>query len=185
MAEQIRITDVRIGAPRASRSAPGEQRLDLAMEVRNDSKKTMHVIASLRALDYDPDTRTLFVGLSEPELKEGLRPSNFVMPHTTVIRPGKSATLEVSVPLVIRKIVPSNQLGIGVETLDISDVQNVKSEIAYAPEPFYPRRSESAETMSRELRSWGEKVQKTIEVSVKGETPRRPKRPRKSQKEEE
>jgi hypothetical protein len=183
MAEQLEILDVRVGSPRASLSAPSKQRLDLTIDVRNNSKTTLHAITSVRSLDYDAATQTLFVGLSEPELAPGARPSTFIAPHTTTIAPKKTETISVSVPAVINKLIPSGgQLGMGVESVDVSGVQTVKFEVAYGPTPFYPKSADSPANMSQELRSWGKKAQKTLVRSAGADTkPGKP--PRKSREE--
>jgi hypothetical protein len=182
MAEQLEIVDIRIGTPRPSQFTATEQRLDLAIDVRNNSKNTLHAISSVRALNYDPATQTLYVGLSEPELGPEIKPSNFIMPHTITLPPGETTTLNVSVPLVIRKIVPSTQLGLGTETLDVSGLRNVQAEISFAPTPFYPKPDDAPESISRELRSWGEKTQKKLSRSPSPETPRPAEGPRRSRK---
>ena len=183
MAEQLEIVDVRVGAPRAARFAPSQQHLDVAIEVRNNSRNTLHAIASVRSLDYDSATQTLFVGLSEPEPKPEFRPSNFIAPHTKAIPPKQSETIEVSVPSVIHKLLPSGKLGMGVETLDVSGVHNVRCEVSFDTTPFYPKQADSPEAMSRALRSWGQRTEKTMERTAGGETSDSTKRPRKSRRE--
>ena len=166
MAEQLEILDVRIGAPRAAKFTATQQRLDVAIEVRNNSKSTLHVISSVRSLDFDPATQTLSVGLSEPEPQREIKPLQFLEPHTVTVAPRQTATLEVSVPLVIRKVVPSSKMGLGLENLDVSGVQNVKCQIAFSSKPFYPKSADSAEHMFRELRAWGTKTEKTLPRTV-------------------
>lgn len=162
MAEQLQVLDVRIGAPRESSFTATQQRLDIAIDLRNTSKSSLHIISSVRSLDYDPATRTLFVGLCEPPGQTDVTPHQFVMPHTSVIQPKQAATIKVSVPQVIRKVVPANQLGLAVEELDVAGVEHVRVEVAYSRTPFYPKPSEPAARLFQELRSWGSRVTTTM-----------------------
>ena len=180
MAEQLEIMDVRVGAPRASRSNPNQQRLDVAIDVRNNSNSTLHAITSVRSLDYDPSTQTLYVGLSEPEPQPGFKPSNFVAPHTKAVAPRETETIEVSVPTLINKVIPSSGLSLNVEKLDLTGVRNVTCEVAFATTPFYPKKSDAPEVMSRQLHTWGQRSRKTVGPSGEGESGKRKRHPKKS-----
>jgi hypothetical protein len=163
MAEQLEIVDVQIGAPRAAEQfAAGEQRVDVSIKVRNRSKKTVHAVSSVRGLSYDPDTRTLFVGLREVELPPEIRPSNFVRPRMTAVAPGRSETLKVSVPLVIHELVPSGGLGMGVKDLDISGMESVRCEVGFSDTPFYPKLTDPPAEMRRQFRSSTQSVERTL-----------------------
>jgi len=125
MAENLEILDVRIGAPRPS-TVTNHQRLDISIDVMNNSKNALHLISSVRTLDYDPASRTLMIGLTEPEPQPGTRISNFIKPHTITIPAKSTQTIEVSVPALIHKIVPSTGLGTKVEDLDVTGVQHAR-----------------------------------------------------------
>jgi len=168
MPDQLEILDVRLGTPRPSTFNADQQSVDVAIDVRSHSNQTLHLISSIRALDYDPITHTLSVGLSESELPAHIKLHQFIAPHTVPVAPKETATIQVSVPLVIRKVIPSSRLSLGVEEVDISGVQKVKCEVAYSPTPFYPKPTNPPEKVRRALRSWGSRTETVLPRSLGG-----------------
>jgi len=124
------------------------------------------VISSLRTLDYDATTRTLLLGLSEPEPSPEMVPIHILPPSQMAIPPQETAVVTVTVPMVIKRARPSGTLGLRVETLDISGLQHVHCRVSYGETPHYPDPSASARERMRQLRSWGRVTEKILDAQI-------------------
>ncbi len=166
MPDDLIIEDVKISPPRLEEPdrerGERQQWVDIAITVRNTSTKTTYyAISSLRQLRYDKASKVLELGLSEPDLLPGeLR--RFA-PSQMAVEPNKTAVIQLSVPMIIHNLVPSEGLGMKAEAIDISDVKQVKCEIACHKTPFYPKPGSSSQEMVKQLRAWGKIVEKKFD----------------------
>jgi len=190
--EDLEIVDVQVSPPRLTEPdiERGERQewVDIAINVRNRSaEKTLYTISSLRTLDYDPDTQTLLLGLSEPEPDPGFPQFHTFLPELASVPPGESEALQVSVPLIINRItsvsesgvsgLESELSGLNTEVIDISGLQRVSCTISYDETLFRP--VTDGAPVEQQLHSWGKIVEKTIERALgpkKGEHPRKRRR---------
>ena len=187
MPDALEVEDVQISSPRLGHpnSESGEQELffDIAIPVRNSSQETLHVISELRSLGYDPDTNTLSLGLSEPELDPEVNLDSLSAPALTAVPPDDSVILRVSVPLVIRRLTRE----LDVEETDISNLERVDCRVGYGDVAFDPDIEQAAERppgnqLRQQLQAWQTIAEKTQEPT-KGKAPRRRRRSRRPETE--
>ena len=171
MPDELEILDVQKSLPRTTEfsgleGVSQQKWVDLAVTIRNGSaRKTRHVMSSLSTLNYDPATRTLFLGLSEPERTAGRFLFHKFSPGTKAVLPGEVITIRVAVPLEIKRILPPAGLKFQCEVLDISDMEQVQLTIAYGETAFRPVPSDKPEQRTKRLRAWGQTIVKTVAVS--------------------
>src|SRR5215211_6511304 len=171
MAEELEIRDVQISPPRLLEPdiERGEQQpvVDISVEVRNRSAdKTLHAISSLRTLSYDSATKTLSLGFREPEPNSDFPLPHILPPQVTSIPPGETRALEVTVPVVIKEIQPSDQWALNVSTYNISELEHVTCTVSYNETPFETRSTESGVEMVKRLQEWGQAVEGTFERTL-------------------
>lgn len=153
--------------------------IDLALTVVNSSKEAeYHAVASIRRMGYDAATATLSLELDEREVETAGAHAliwHFVVPKFVLIPPGETTVIQMSVPEVINWItVPAaTETGVAVESVDISDLQHVQCTLAYADRPFDPDPKAPPEAMLRELSSWGQTIEATLQVTREGPPKRR------------
>ncbi|MDQ3936580.1 MAG: hypothetical protein M3340_18315 [Actinomycetota bacterium] len=137
--------------------ATGEpiERVSVRIDARNTSPDTtLHAISEARRIQFDEATGTLFLGLSDPPPEETPEIFHQFAPAQTPVLPNETATLEVSVPRVIRllRVGEGEGLsGIAYDEVDMSQVRRVECEVAYADTPFRRAPDQSAREMNREL----------------------------------
>lgn len=167
MADDIDIIDTVLSGPRYT--PPGGQQAwyDIDLTLRNNTGQTQYVVAEPRGIAYDAATHTLNLRLSDsqsiaPELERAQ-----MMPHTPkqiAISPGSTEQIRVSVPGVIRRMLPPTGLSLPFESIDISGVEHVSCTIAYNTSPLVPVPSESATEKLRRHGAWGKRVTRTATV---------------------
>ena len=172
MAAGLEVTDVQISEPRLLDPdvERGEQPsvVDISVVVRNlTTEKTLHAISDLRFLRYDPPTKTLFVSLRVPEPDPEIPTIHTFPPEVTPILPGETKALEVTVPVVIKDIQPSDQLAPNIVTHDISELEHVTSRVSYDETPFNATPTETGvEMVERIMQEWGETVEETFDRTL-------------------
>jgi hypothetical protein len=117
--------------------------LELRVRIRNSAKRTMHVCSSVRAVRYDPATKTLEVQLSDRGLQELSMNGTFSLPTFQSVDPEDEIQMTVSVPRTIARFVPgTNEIAPVIEELPAHEAETIDVEIAYSGTPFYrdPRR---------------------------------------------
>jgi hypothetical protein len=162
MAPNLMIKDIKLMPPRLDEEnkETGERHkwVDIEITVTNPSDKNLYAISSLRSLNYDPATKTLRLGLSEPEPIPHIK--HRLSPALATIKQNQTVVLHLSIPLIIRHLRPSSGLGMEVETLDISHVERVICDISFHTAPFYPKPKATSEELMRDLRVWGKPLKK-------------------------
>lgn len=161
-------TEIRRPPPAAkAETAYGvQERLHLSVQVDNPTDKPLHVWSSRRAYDYDAATHVLSIYLTEhtPPLPPGIRMiSDHPRTPTLVLVNAKSrGTLDVPVPLTIRRRVPGEGLGMHFVEEPIGQIDKVDLHIQYATEPLQDRPKEDPTEHHKRLQAHGQVVQATI-----------------------
>ena len=155
--------------------------LRLSVDVQNPTDKPLHVWATRRAYEYDPETHVLTVYLTDnvPEPPPGIEiVSNHPRtPHTVEVAPGGSATVQVQVPSVIRRRVPGEGLGMHFVEERITDVERVELHVQASTEPVTYSPGEKPAEHRQRMKAQGQVVRTTVtptEKKAKGE-PYKPK----------
>ena len=135
-----------------------KKEMSLLVRLHNPGPRTLHAYASIRALRYDPATKTLEVQLSDRGLREPGLSGNFPLPKFTSIDPNGEATLELTVPRTIARLKPGHgQIAPIVEEFPAHEAENVTIEVAYAGTPFYrDPRAKIAKTPRKMMQDWAE-----------------------------
>jgi hypothetical protein len=138
------------------------KQLTLRLRIQNPGDRTLHACASVRALRYDPATRTLEVQLSDRGLRDTGPRSTFLQPKFTSVDPNSETTLELSLPRTIARLKPGhNQIAPTVEELPAHEAQHINVEIAYSGTPFYrDPRPKTGKSPRQMMVDWAEGVAK-------------------------
>lgn len=116
----------------------GAKNLTVRLKLINKSTRTLHTYASVRALRYEPATRTLKVQLSDRGLRELGQHGTFIQPEFTSVDPNGETTIELLLPRKIARLKPEqNEIAPTVEELPAHEAQTLEIELAYAGTPFY------------------------------------------------
>jgi hypothetical protein len=176
----IEITSVTLKAPVAAAERGGSDRMPVEVEVRNTtSTKSYHVWSSLRAFDYDAESRTLRLALADEPVE---RPVEIISehprtPHQIVVEPGATATISVPVPTVIKRLPDQRRgLGAGLAQEPLGEIDQVDVTVAYADTPYQPRSALSPREIREQLIAWGNRAHAQMKPSTEQSTRRR--RPR-------
>lgn len=129
----------------------------VAVELRNDSDRTLHAIREARRVNYDPVGKVLDVGVVAGDPQAGA--GSFVLPSFTSIDPHSSTTIEVSLPRSLTRLSGATPDGAPViERVPIHEATAVTVEVAWSDTPFYadPRVAQKGadRPMSEQLRNW-------------------------------
>ena len=161
-------TETAFGPP-AQRREP----LQLSVEIQNPTDSPLYVWASRRAYDYDATTHTLTLYLTEhtPPLPPGIEMiSNHPRtPEQMEVGARSSATMDISVPAVMRRRVPGEGLGMSFVEEPIDQIDQVNFHIQYANEPIRPVAEESPSEHRERLRAHGTVMQAKIKPTEQKE----------------
>jgi len=126
--------------------APVDTRLQVVVRLQNKAARALHYVADVRAMRYDPTTRTLTLALSD-EGREVIPGLAGKLPLFRHVDPGSEAEIHLSVPDRIVKLsrsagsagaAGSAESGeLSFETQQLSDVREVVVEVAWADVPYY------------------------------------------------
>lgn len=116
---------------------PAEKQIELVVRLSNKATRALHYIADVRATRYDPNTKTLTLSLSD-EGRQVIPGAISKLPVFRYIDPGSEAEIRLSVPdrvIKLSRTAPPGELAF--KTHQLSDVQEVIVEVAWADVPFY------------------------------------------------
>ena len=116
---------------------PADGNIELVVRLSNSATRALHYIADVRATKYDPATKTLTLSLSD-EGRQVIPGAIGKLPVFRFIDPQSDADIRLRVPNRIIKLsrtVPPGELAF--ETHQLSDVQEVVVDIAWADVPYY------------------------------------------------
>ena len=151
----------------------------VGVEVDNPNDTPLHVWASRRHYDYDPDAKVLTLWLTEhvPPLPPGIRmiSDHPRTPAQVEVGARGRAIIDVPVPHVIRRRVPgSGGLGMSMSEERIGQINRVDLHVQYADEPMpMPNGMDAAQHRQR-LLDHGDVVHESVTPSAaSGAAPRR------------
>lgn len=147
------------------------------LEVENDSDTTLHFIAVVRQVLYDPATKELTVRLSDSALAElPIQPPFEVPPQIAAVDPHDRREIVVKLPRFVTRVEP----GPRIVQIPAHEAQTVNIEVGWSDKAFYrdPREKRGGGSMRSQLKNWERGVAKiqTREVQKK-EKPVDPKKP--------
>jgi len=123
--------------------APVDTRLQVIVRLHNKASRALHYVADVRAMRYDPTTRTLTLALSD-EGREVIPGLAGKLPLFRHVDPGSEAEIHLSVPDKIVKLsrsagsAGSAESGeLAFETQQLADIREVVVEVAWADVPYY------------------------------------------------
>jgi hypothetical protein len=135
------MTDDNIKPDALSASLQTMERLDNDIEfvvrLSNSATRALHYISDVRATKYDPATKTLTLSLSD-EGREVIPSTIGKLPVFRYIDPGSDAEIRLRVPNKVIKLSRTAPPGkLAFETHQLSDVEEVVIEVAWADVPYY------------------------------------------------
>lgn len=116
---------------------PVDQEIELVVRLSNKADRALHYISDVRVTKYDPATRTLLLCLSD-EGREVLPGAISKLPEFRIVDPESDAEISFRVPNRVVKLsrnAPPGELAF--ETHQLSDMEEVVVEIAWAEVPYY------------------------------------------------
>jgi hypothetical protein len=141
--EPLKITNASVRPPMAAEAARAAGLLaghrHLAVQVENPNPFPMHVWASRRHYDYDSATHVLSIWMTDnvPEPPPGIQmvSDHPRTPEQVEVAPNGSATIQVTIPDVIRKRRPGTGLGMSFTEQPIGRIDHVELHVQYGEEP--------------------------------------------------
>jgi hypothetical protein len=112
--------------------------LEVVVDVGNDTDRSLHYIAEVRAIDYDPDTRRLRLRLSDRG-RQLVIEAAMVEPTFRTVEPHGAASLILSLPPTIVRFAPQAEPSPEprFEEHRIADATEVEVEIGWSRTPYY------------------------------------------------
>ncbi|MGH8601554.1 MAG: hypothetical protein ACREXR_01855 [Gammaproteobacteria bacterium] len=114
-----------------------DKQVEFVVRLSNTATRALHYIADVRATRYDSDTKTLTLSLSD-EGRQVIPGTINKLPVFRYIDPESEAEIRLRVPdrvVKLSRTAPPGELAF--ETYQLSDMQGVVIEIAWADVPFY------------------------------------------------
>jgi hypothetical protein len=170
MPDELEITDIQISPPWVD-TIPEPERdehsswIDIVVSVSNRTDDNLYVNASLRSLTYDQIARTLNLNLYEREPPTEYRPLRFREPNQITLEPHQSSAIKITVPLVMRQIIPGDDK-IRFEQIDLANLEQVAIAISYDRTPFFPTATKSVPDQMRDLNAWGKMTRKLVKTQI-------------------
>lgn len=106
-----------------------DQYIDISIHMKNDSDANITIVSQPRRVSFDLATETLFLDLSDADAPANLMHNTY--PHTSVIGDGASATVQISLPVLLPRFAATIPGVPSVQTTDISKPQSVRCRIAF------------------------------------------------------
>lgn len=124
-----------------------DDRVRLRVRLTNRADRPLHVIAGVRALDFDPDAARLTVRLHDEGRRVVPGAAN-VTPKTQFVDPDATADITVDLPAEITKLAPppeDDPTKVVFVKHRIADATTVDVELGWADVPYYedPRPTDS------------------------------------------
>ncbi len=111
--------------------------IELVVRLSNTATRALHYIADVRTIKYDPDTKTLTVSLSDEGRKVILSTID-KLPEFRYIDPESDAEIRLRMPNKLIKLSRTASPGdLAFETHQLSDVEEVVIDVAWADVPYY------------------------------------------------
>ena len=151
-------------APTASVTSMDERddAFEMTVRVQNPLDRAIHYIADVRAITFDPATRTVRVRLSEQGLE--MPPGGMmVLPRIRRVDPQSEAAMNVRLPKTIVKLAATQTPGTEVtfEEHAIADAEEIALDIGWSETPFYADPRESSQLRSP-VSTWEQATIRTV-----------------------
>lgn len=150
-----------------------EDRVELAVRLRNPLDRAIHCIADVRGVIFEPATRRLRVQLSDQgrEIPPG---GVLMLPRTRTIDPHSEAVMKVRLPKTIVKLAsaPSPTGEVVFEEHAIADAVEIELDIGWSDTPFYPDPREKSRA-TPPVAAWEKQSLRTIFIPPKQDQKRR------------
>jgi hypothetical protein len=115
------------------------QQLNVRMEIRNNSNRTVYAYRDVRGVRYDEASKTLRLLLTDRYVMEG--PVRFIaaQPALIPIDPGESEKLSLRVARLLTQLGPQegDRPGPTLREIPVYEAENVEVEISWSDTPFY------------------------------------------------
>lgn len=114
-----------------------DNQIELIVRLSNTATRALHYIADVRATKYDPNTKTLTLSLSD-EGRQVIPGAIGKLPVFRYVDPKSDAEIQLRVPnrlIKLSRTAPPGELAF--KTHQLSDVEQVVIEIAWADVPYY------------------------------------------------
>lgn len=153
--------------------------IEVNISMTNKSKtKSFYVISKITQLIYDSAARDLTINLStireqHPRRNPNLKPLGFhrIIPPTIEVKPGQTDTINLRVPIKIKRFVGIENGKVKFETSDISHLRHIIVKIGFGEVPFsHQGPTKNIDELKKYFESWGEIVTKKFDVKIPGKT---------------
>lgn len=148
---------------------------EIAIAIRNISKRALFAISSARHLRYNAEHSLLTVGFSEPELLEKNPRLQVRLPATVAVEPGERHMIKARIPLKLRSVLPQTELEANlvselgqpniIET-DLHELKRISVNVAYGIIPFKPKIGERVWERSQAIRKWSSTTERTFDCQI-------------------
>jgi hypothetical protein len=143
-----------------------EGKVKLTIELKNNSKTlTYYILKRPRNIDYDQDSHSLSIGLSEKASAQDTGSGAFE-PAQIAIPPDTRLQWQYLLPLWMKKITRPHGSREVVEVVNISGVQKVACTVAYHTSPFRLLPSDKPEDLPLALSRWGATVSASFDKTL-------------------
>lgn len=133
------------------------ERVFFDVQVRSRADRSLVVVDEVRAIAWNPDTRSVEVWLSPREPARGGTCRGLTLPHTRVLPAGETVTIPISLPRNLWRLTPREGGDATVEHADLSTAERVDAHVTVADGPFYPHPAERADTKTPPV-EWGQRA---------------------------
>ena len=131
------------------------KQLNVRLEVRNNSSRTLYAYHYVRGMRYDDASKTLRLLLTDRHTVEG--PLRFAVyrPPLIPIEPGESEKLTLRVARVLTQLGPEEpgRPGPTLREAPIHEAESVELEVSWSDTPFYPEPGEKRSPLEQ-LQRW-------------------------------
>jgi hypothetical protein len=150
------------------RLTPTESGLELQVDLNNRSGRTLHAVAEPRGIRYDQNTKTVQILMSDSELDDSKVGYASVIPRLVQVEPGATRSLRIGIPKQItRMVMSSGGAAPELETVPLTDAENIEVKIGWSATPLYMDPRERAKPVSP-MKAWEEHVCVARERRSKG-----------------
>ena len=123
--------------------------VDVTVRLKNSASRALHYISDIRAIRYDPTTRTLTISFSD-QGRDPLPSTITKVPQFRFVEPQSEVEINHRIPDRIVKFSRTAPPGkIAFETHSFADMEHVVVEVGWADVPFY---KDTRKTRAKEQR---------------------------------
>lgn len=118
-------------------SKPIKDKLEFVVNLKNSASRALHYISDVRALRFDPTSKTLTISLTD-EGREIIPGTVSKLPNFQFIDPNSEAEIHLNIPNKIVKLSRNAPPGeIAFETQALDNIDQLVIDIAWSDTPYY------------------------------------------------